>query len=101
MDDPEGTDMDAPPPPTDGVAAVNLRGEVAIYLAHQPTAPTGIVVAGRVIQVVAGARVLAHAQYTDRVIEAIVKRPSAVVAELEPDGREIRSVVVPVAKERP
>lgn len=93
--------MDAHPPNAEGVAAINLRGEVAIYLAHQPTAPTGLVVSGRIIRVMGGGRVLARAAYTDRVLEAIGKRRSAVVAELEADGREIRSVVVPVAKEQP
>lgn len=93
--------MDALPPRTDGVAGINIRGEVAIYLAHQPVAPTGLVVDGRIIQVVAGGRVLARAEYTDRVIEAIARRRTAVVAELEGDGREIRSAIVPVAKERP
>lgn len=93
--------MDPLPPTTDGAAAVNLRGEVAIYLAHQPVAPTGLVVAGRIIEVVAGARILARAEYTDRVIEAIGRRSTAVVAELEAGGREIRSALVPVAKEKP
>lgn len=93
-------EMDALLPRTAGVAAINLRGEVLIYLARLPAAPTGLVVAGRTIHVVAGARVLASGEYTARVAEAIGRRPSAVVAELEADGREIRSAPVPVGKGR-
>lgn len=91
--------MDALPPRTAGVAAINLRGEVLIYLGRLPATPTRVVLAGRTIHVVAGARVLARGEYTDRVVEAIGRRPSAVVAELEPDGREIRSATVPVGRE--
>ena len=36
--------MDAHPPPSAGTGAVNLRGEVAIYLSRQPEAPTALVV---------------------------------------------------------
>jgi hypothetical protein len=93
--------MDAHPPPSAGTGAVNLRGEVAIYLSRQPEAPTALVVHGRLVRVLAGERVLGEAEYTDRVLEAIGKRASAVVGELESDGREIRSAVVPVLKERP
>ena len=84
----------------DGVGAVNVRGEVAIFLARQPTAPEGLVVSGRRIRVTAGGRVLSEAVYGERVAERIVQRGSAVVAELEPDGTEIRSAVLAVSKER-
>lgn len=93
--------MDAHPPPSPGTGAVNLRGEVAIYLTHQPVAPTALVVEGRVIRVLAGRQTLVEAEYGDLVLEAIGKRSSAVVGEIESDGREIRSAVVPVLKGRP
>jgi hypothetical protein len=92
--------MDAHPPPSAGTGAVNLRGEVAIYLSRQPEVPTALVVDGRLVRVLAGGRVLGEAEYTDRILEAIGKRSSAVVGELENDGREIRSAVVPVLKGR-
>ena len=84
----------------DGVGAVNTRGEVAIFLARQPAAPDGLVVSGRRIRVMSGGRVLSEAVYGERVAERIALQPSAVVAELEADGTEIRSAAVPVAKER-
>lgn len=62
--------------------------------------PTALVVDGRLVRVLAGERVLGEAEYTDRVLEAIGRRSSAVVGELESDGREIRSAVVPVLKGR-